>query len=240
MNGDSVQETFDIGLEAFEKEGIANLTALHDQLVSASHEKTEVVKSKFEDVTSRWKRLQDLAGKRREKLDEVQAHYHHAENLCLMFARKASAFNSWFENAEEDMTDPVRCNSIEEIRSLREAHAQFQASLASANADFEALAQLDKQIKSFNVGPNPYTWFTMEALTDTWKNLQLIIKQRDAELAGEEVRQEENDKLRKEFARHANAFYGWLTETRGMMMEGSGTLEEQFAAVGIKVRTLFK
>ena len=38
---------------------------------------------------------------------------------------------------------------------------------ASANADFESLAQLDKQIKSFNVGPNPYTWFTMEALADT-------------------------------------------------------------------------
>merc|ERR1712107_725142 len=56
----------------------------------------------------------------------------------------------------------------------------------------------------------------------------------DAELAQEEVRQEENDKLRKEFARHANAFYSWLTETRAMMMEGSGTLEEQLAAVGIK------
>ena len=35
----------------------------------------------------------------------------------------------------------------------------------------------------------------------------------------------ENGKLRKEFARYANAFYGWLTETRGMMMEGSGLLE---------------
>ena len=35
----------------------------------------------------------------------------------------------------------------------------------------------------------------------------------------------ENDKLRKEFARHANAFYSWVTETRGMMMEGSGLLE---------------
>merc|ERR1712025_834058 len=121
-----------------------------------------------------------------------------------------------------------------EIRSLREAHAQFQASLASANADFESLAQLDKQIKSFNVGPNPYTWFTMEALADTWKNLQSIIKQRDSELAQEEVRQEENDKLRKEFARHANAFYQWLTETRAQLMEGSGTVEEQLAAVGIK------
>ena len=58
-----------------------------------------------------------------------------------------------------------RCNSIEEIRSLREAHAQFQASLSSAHADFDALAQLDKQIKSFNVGANPYTWFTMEVFT---------------------------------------------------------------------------
>ena len=57
---------------------------------------------------------------------------------------------------------------------------------ASANADFESLAQLDKQIKSFNVGPNPYTWFTMEALTDTW-NLHSIIKQRDSELAQEEI-----------------------------------------------------
>merc|ERR1711981_811741 len=96
----------------------------------------------------------------------------------------------------------------------------------SANADFDALAQLDKQIKSFNVGHNPYTWFTMEALSDTWKNLQLIIKQRDMELAQEEVR--------KEFARLANSFYSWLTETRALMMEGSGTLEEQLAAVGIK------
>ena len=54
-------------------------------------------------------------------------------------------------------------------------------------------------------------------------------------LAQEEVRQEENDKLRKEFARLANSFYSWLTETRALMMEGSGTLEEQLAAVGIKV-----
>jgi len=71
-------------------------------------------------------------------------------------------------------------------------------------------------------------------LADTWKNLQSIIAQRDAELAQEAVRQEENDKLRKEFARHANSFYQWLTETRAMMMEGSGTLEEQLAAIGLK------
>merc|ERR1712186_44846 len=228
------QETFDIGLRAFESEGIQNITALKDQLVMAGHNQSDSINKKYEEVISRWQKLLSDSNNRKQRLLQVQEQFRQIEELYLTFAKKASAFNSWFENAEEDMTDPVRCNSVEEIRSLREAHKQFQASLSSANLDFEALAQLDKQIKSFNVGPNPYTWFTMEALSDTWKNLQSIIKQRDAELAQEEVRQEENDKLRKEFARHANAFYSWLTETRAMMMEGSGTLEEQLAAVGIK------
>jgi hypothetical protein len=50
------------------------------------------------------------------------------------------------------------------------------ARLNISQADFEALAALDQQIKSFSMGTNPYTWFTMEALEDTWRNLQKIIK----------------------------------------------------------------
>jgi spectrin alpha len=123
---------------------------------------------------------------------------------------------------------------VEEINSLRIAHNQFQESLSSAIADFEALSSLDKQIKNFKVGPNPYTWFTMEALEETWKNLQKIIRERDTELAKEATRQEANDKLRKEFAMHANDFHSWLTEARSSMMDGSGSLEEQLAAVGLK------
>lgn len=94
----------------------------------------------------------------------------------MTFAKKASAFNSWFENAEEDLTDPVRCNSLEEIRALREAHEAFRSSLSSAQADYNQLAELDQQIKSYQVVSNPYTWFTMEALEETWRNLQKIIK----------------------------------------------------------------
>lgn len=96
--------------------------------------------------------------------------------MFLTFAKKASAFNSWFENAEEDLTDPVRCNSLEEIKALREAHEAFRSSLSSAQADFNQLAELDQQIKSYQVVSNPYTWFTMEALEETWRNLQKIIK----------------------------------------------------------------
>lgn len=65
---------------------------------------------------------------RKQQLLRMQNQFRQIEELYLTFAKKASAFNSWFENAEEDLTDPVRCNSIEEIKALREAHAQFQVS----------------------------------------------------------------------------------------------------------------
>merc|ERR1712223_932901 len=228
------QETFDIGLRAFESEGIQNISALKDQLIGGNHVQADAINKKFQTVITRWNKLLSDSQRREQRLLEVQDQFRQIEELYLTFAKKASAFNSWFENAEEDMTDPVRCNSVEEIRSLREAHAQFQASLSSANADFESLALLDKQIISFNVGPNPYTWFTMEALEETWRNLQKIIHDRENELTKEAIRQEDNDELRKEFAKHANAFHGWLTDTRGSMMEGQGTLEEQLAAIGLK------
>ncbi|XP_060526882.1 spectrin alpha chain isoform X2 [Cylas formicarius] len=224
------QETFDAGLTAFEHEGIQNITALKDQLVAANHDQTAVIAKRHADVIARWQRLLADSDARKQRLLRMQDQFKQIEELFLMFAKRASAFNSWFENAEEDLTDPVRCNSIEEIRALREAHAQFQASLSSAQADFDALAALDRQIKGFNVGPNPYTWFNMEALEETWRNLQKIIAERDGELDKEAQRQEENDKLRKEFAKHANAFHQWLTETRTSMMEGSGSLEQQLEA----------
>lgn len=187
---------------------------MKDQLIAADHDQSPAILKRHADVIARWQKLLSDSDARKQRLLRMQEQFRQIEELFLTFAKRASAFNSWFENAEEDLTDPVRCNSIEEIRALREAHAQFQASLSSAQADFEALAALDQQIKSFNVGANPYTWFNMEALEETWRNLQKIIAERDIELNKEAQRQEENDKLRKEFAKHANAFHQWLTETR--------------------------
>ncbi|KAL8606296.1 hypothetical protein ACOMHN_024191 [Nucella lapillus] len=224
------QETFDAGLQAFEKEGIQTITTLKDQLVNARHAQTPTIERRYNDVIARWQKLLADSEGRRQKLLLLQEQYRQIEDLYLTFAKKSSAFNSWFENAEEDLTDPVRCNSVEEIRALREAHDQFKASLSAALSDFKQLEALDKQIKAFEVGPNPYTWFTMKTLEETWENLQKIIKERDTDLDREERRQEDNDQLRKQFAQAANAFHSWLTETRSALMEGSGTLEEQLEA----------
>ncbi|CAJ0968271.1 unnamed protein product [Ranitomeya imitator] len=240
------QETFDAGLQAFQQEGITNITALKDQLLAAKHVQSRAIESRHASLMKRWNQLLDNSAARKKKLLEAQEHYRKAsrysefgnfcsahvmvEDLFLTFAKKASAFNSWFENAEEDLTDPVRCNSLEEIKALREAHDAFRNSLSSAQTDFNQLAELDRQIKGYRVASNPYTWFTMEALEETWRNLQKIIKERELELQKEQRRQEENDKLRQEFAQHANAFHQWIQETRSCMVEESGTLESQLEA----------
>ena len=63
----------------------------------------------------RWQKLLADSDSRKQRLLRLQDQYRQVEDLYLTFAKKASAFNSWFENAEEDLTDPVRCNSVEEI-----------------------------------------------------------------------------------------------------------------------------
>ncbi|XP_055516190.1 spectrin alpha chain, non-erythrocytic 1 isoform X2 [Leucoraja erinacea] len=214
------QETFDAGLQAFQQEGITNITALKDQLLAAKHIQSKAIEARHASLMKRWNQLLANSGERKKKLLEAQEHFRKLEDLFLTFAKKASAFNSWFENAEEDLTDPVRCNSLEEIKALREAHEAFRSSLSSAQTDFNQLAELDRQIKSYRMFSNPYTWFTMEALEETWRNLQKIIKEREMELQKEQRRQEENDKLRQEFAQHANTFHQWLQETRTYLLDG--------------------
>ncbi|KAL5964977.1 Spectrin alpha chain [Taenia solium] len=215
-------ETFDTALESFRTEGIKTITELHDQLIQ------------FDTLIGRWERLKSESERRKNELLQLQSQYKKVEELYLDFAKRASTFNSWFENAEEDLTDPVRCNSLDEIRALVEAQEQFKASLKPAEADFQRLRQLDKEIKGYGVEENPYTWFNMVALEDTWRNLQKIIQERDEELRRELARQEQNDQLRQEFAAAANSFHAWLQSVRNSLMEGTGTLEEQLEAIRAK------
>lgn len=222
------QERFDACLDAFEQEGIASLTQLKDQ---SAPMRSDAVAKRYDDVMKRWNDLRGASEARKASLNHTQDQFKQIEEHFLTFAKRASAFNSWFENAEEDLTDPVRCNSIEEARALREAHTQFQESLASAQQDFDYLAELDRRIKAFNVGPNPYTWFTMSNLEETWSRLKKIVKNRDIELSKEAKRQEENDWLRKQYAKKANSLHDWIKDTRMWLLSGAQTegasLEDQ-------------
>jgi spectrin alpha len=232
-------DTFVSGLQAFENEGIKTIIQLKDQLSaaisasSASAQDEARIKQKFDLVLERWNSLLAASDSRRSELKVSESKFRDIEELYLLFAKKASTFNSWFENAEEDLTDPVRCNSTDEIHELIKAHERFLSTLDNAMVDFDELQELDKKIKLLQMGPNPYTWFTMDTLRDTWRSLHKAIKDREADLQAEKKRQEDNDKLRQQFAQLASDFYKWLTDTRNEMMEIgsiSSSLEAQLVA----------
>ena len=68
------------------------------------------------NVCIRWEGLKAASKHNKETLEATQARLRGINDLYLLFAKKASAFNSWFENVEEDMSDPVRCHSVVEIQ----------------------------------------------------------------------------------------------------------------------------
>ena len=53
---------------------------------------------------------------RKKRLERTLEQFNKVEELFLQFSKRASAFHSWMENVEEDLTDTVRCNSVEEIK----------------------------------------------------------------------------------------------------------------------------
>jgi len=221
------QDTFDAGLKAFENDGIARVTSLKDKLVKAEHAQNAAIKERHHNLITRWQELLKNANARRDRLIEQQKEHQIVEDLCLLFAKKASEFNSWFENAEEDLTDPVKCNSVDQIRALLDVHSSFLASLDIPKSDMDQLIDLDTQIKSYNIEINPYTWFNMAILEETWKNLKDIIKIHENELEKEARRQDYNDELRQVFAEKANDLHKFISNTRVSMIDTQGTLEEQ-------------
>lgn len=230
------QEAFEAGLNAFEQDSITNLSSMKEKLYREKHSKVPQIRQRYEDVMKKWEKLKGDSDSRKKRLERSLEQFEKVEELFLQFAKRASAFQSWMEDAEEDLTDPVRCNSVEEIKSLREAHTQFQATLTQYRNELKQLSTLDRQIKTYRVTTNPYTWFTMDSLDDHWQHLQRVIKERDRELTKESQRQDQNDDMRRSFAQQANAFHSWLSETRTACSELTGTLEHQLESVKMKAR----
>lgn len=228
------QDLFEVGLNAFD--GIDLLGRLRldlpedDELIGLRR----LSASRHEEVLTKWQFLLNKSSKRREKLSAIADRYKEIDELYLAFAKKASAFNSWYENVEEDLSDPVKCNSYEEVQALIESQEELQKSLEHVRREFDEVEVLDNKIKELNVGPNPYTWFTMHTLQDTWQNLERVVREREASLVEEHDRQLINKKLCLRFAEEANNLYDSLQELRHSVCGEAAlqkSISEQIACV---------
>lgn len=70
-----MQETFDAGLQAFQQEGITNITALQDQLLAAQHVQSKAIAARHAALLKRWNQLLSNSAARKKKLLEAQEHF---------------------------------------------------------------------------------------------------------------------------------------------------------------------
>ncbi|KAI6661821.1 Spectrin alpha chain, brain [Oopsacas minuta] len=231
-------DTLENTLQVFQHDGIDPLT--HDKIILNNHGRFHVAKVhlKLEDIDKRWNFLRKNTEDRKSRLLRSLELSIKIDNLFLSFAKKASAFYSWFESAEEDLMETVVCSSIEETNQLRNHDIHFIGTLSWAQAELKQLLALDRQIQSFTTLPNPYTWYTHDSLQESWNSLQSIIQKRQSALDKECMRQERNDKLKRSFADKANLFHLWLFNTRRSMVENTGQLHEQLELLQLKFENI--
>lgn len=78
-----LQETFDAGLQAFQQEGIANITALKDQLLAAKHIQSKAIEARHASLMKRWNQLLSNSAARKKKLLEAQEHFRKVSGQTL-------------------------------------------------------------------------------------------------------------------------------------------------------------
>lgn len=116
------QDNLEDSLKVYESEGIEPTRNLHKVLLDSNHPNSEEILARWTEVDEMWRRLVDKTSDRRTRLQEQKQKLREYEDLCIDFARKAGAFNSWYENVDENLTDPVLSRSIEEVENRFNQH----------------------------------------------------------------------------------------------------------------------
>ncbi|CAL8302537.1 unnamed protein product [Boreogadus saida] len=160
------------------------------------------------------------------------------DQLYLEFAKRAAPFNNWMEGAMEDLQDTFIVHTIEEIQGLSTAHEQFKATLPEADKERQAILgihnEIAKIVQTYHVniaGSNPYTAIDPQEVNAKWDKVRQLVPQRDQALIEEHARQQNNERLRRQFANQANVIGPWIQtkmeEIGRISIEMHGTLEDQ-------------
>uniref|UniRef100_A0A4W5QDB7 Actinin, alpha 1 n=1 Tax=Hucho hucho TaxID=62062 RepID=A0A4W5QDB7_9TELE len=196
------------------------------------------VNARCQRICDRWDALGALTQKRSEALQRTEKLLETIDQLYLEFAKRAAPFNNWMEGAMEDLQDTFIVHTIEEIQGLSTAHEQFKATLPEADKERGAILgihnEIAKIVATYHVnmaGTNPYTTINPQEINAKWDKVRQLVPQRDQALIEEHARQQNNERLRRQFANQANVIGPWIQtkmeEIGRISIEMHGTLEDQ-------------
>jgi len=99
---------------------------------------------------------------------------------------------------------------------LIDAHEQFRSTLGAAESEYSTIISLVTEVmrlgQQFGISPpdNPYTTLAAQDITNKWGEVKELVPRRDATLQQEMMRQQNNERLRRQFAAKANVVGQWV------------------------------
>uniref|UniRef100_A0A8C1PGI8 Actinin, alpha 1 n=1 Tax=Cyprinus carpio TaxID=7962 RepID=A0A8C1PGI8_CYPCA len=205
-------EAFESDLAAHQ-DRVEQIAAIAQELNELEYYDSPSVNARCQQICDQWDSLGVLTQKRSEALQRTEKLLETIDQLYLEFAKRAAPFNNWMEGAMEDLQDTFIVHTIEEIQGLSTAHEQFKATLPEADKERQAILGIHNEI----------------AKIVKWE--QQLVPQRDQALIEEHARQQNNERLRRQFANQANVIGPWIQtkmeEIGRISIEMHGTLEDQ-------------
>uniref|UniRef100_A0A8C9WFJ7 Actinin, alpha 1 n=1 Tax=Scleropages formosus TaxID=113540 RepID=A0A8C9WFJ7_SCLFO len=230
-------EAFESDLAAHQ-DRVEQIAAIAQELNELDYYDSPSVNARCQRICDLWDSLGALTQKRSEALQRTEKLLETIDQLYLEFAKRAAPFNNWMEGAMEDLQDTFIVHTIEEIQGLTAAHEQFKATLPEADKERQAILgihnEITKIVQTYHVnmaGTNPYTTITPQTINAKWEKVRQLVPQRDQALVEEHARQQNNERLRRQFASQANVIGPWIQtkmeEIGRISIEMHGTLETQ-------------
>uniref|UniRef100_A0A672SLI2 Alpha-actinin-1-like n=1 Tax=Sinocyclocheilus grahami TaxID=75366 RepID=A0A672SLI2_SINGR len=230
-------EAFESDLAAHQ-DRVEQIAAIAQELNELEYYDSPSVNARCQQICDQWDSLGVLTQKRSEALQRTEKLLETIDQLYLEFAKRAAPFNNWMEGAMEDLQDTFIVHTIEEIQGLSTAHEQFKATLPEADKERQAILgihnEIAKIVQTYHVnmaGTNPYTTINPQEINAKWDKVRQLVPQRDQALIEEHARQQNNERLRRQFANQANVIGPWIQtkmeEIGRISIEMHGTLEDQ-------------
>lgn len=232
-------EAFESDLAAHQ-DRVEQIAAIAQELNALGYHDSPNVNTRCQRICDQWDLLGTLTQERRRGIDEAERILEMIDTKHLEFAKRAAPFNNWMDGAKEDLVDMFIVHTPEEIQGLIDAHEQFKMTLGEADKEYQAIISLSNEVQrlaqqyGITVIENPYTTLSPQDIANKWRDVQALVPQRDATLQQEMIRQQNNERLRRQFAAKANAVGQWIERHLDMVATvgaKQGSLEDHLSRV---------
>jgi actinin alpha len=195
---------------ALQQQKLQHLDQLKDEIVAGKHKDAPWCEQRFQELTNKFEELRHRADKRKADLLAELERQKKIQEMLVTYAKTATAFARWAEDAEDLLNDPWAVSRVEEVQELQRQLEEFVAQTSGAAANVKTLQELAQTIRNSGNKENTYSEYTIDAINAKWQRIEELIERRKGLLAQELAKQNEHEQLRLEWAKSAGAFVNWI------------------------------